>query len=62
VSWRFDYESGDLVFLAVSSSQITDGLTNFGDEVSSDLAIDLGDRENDSSEIDMGLRIIEGAG
>jgi hypothetical protein len=59
MTWKFDYLKLEL-FFAVSGQDIVDGLTDFGDEVTSDLGVDMGDRENDNSQIDMGLRIIEG--
>lgn len=59
MTWKFDYLKLELIF-TVTGEDIVDGLTSFGDEVTSDLAVDMGNRENDNSEIDMGLRIIEG--
>lgn len=61
MSWQFDYQSGDLVFTSISFGSIVDGVTSFGDEVGSDLELDCGDRDNETSEVDMGSRVIEGA-
>lgn len=59
--WKFDYMIGDLIFVQVTSQNIVDGATSFGDEIGSDLAIDCGSRDNETSEVDMGSRVIEGA-
>lgn len=40
---------------------IESGTIDFGDEITSDLSIDTGDRTNDTSIVDQGLRVIEGS-
>lgn len=39
---------------------VESGSIDFGTELGSDLSIDTGERENDSSVVDQGLRVIEG--
>lgn len=39
---------------------IESGTIDFGSEIGSDLSIDTGNRENDSSIVDQGLRVVEG--
>jgi hypothetical protein len=59
--WRFDAQTIDLVFVIDTNVPIQSGSIEFGSEIDSDLAIDVGDRENDSSIVDNGLRIIDGS-
>lgn len=59
--WRFDAQAVDLVFVIDTSVPIVSGNVDFGNEITSDLNIDTGDRTNDSSIIDNGLRIIDGS-
>lgn len=58
--WKYDYTIGDIIFFEVNSENIFDGAVAFGDETNSDLEISCGDRENDSSIVDQGQRVIEG--
>lgn len=59
MTWKFDPILEDLVWVQ-SLGSIEDGaIISFGDEIDSDLAVDMGDRTNDSSEIDQGPRIFE---
>lgn len=54
--WRFDPIIGDLVF-KITTSDISDTAEiDLGDSVLSDLSIDAGDRMNDSSIVDQGVR------
>lgn len=57
--WKFDPTTVELVWVVVPSELIFDGLTEFGDSQDSDLEISFGERENDSSVVDNGNRIIE---
>jgi hypothetical protein len=61
--WRFDPTLGDIVF-AVSVTQASESSDpaniTFGDSGTSDLSLDTGDRTNDGSTLDQGLRILEG--
>jgi hypothetical protein len=58
--WRFDTQLGDLVFVVVSGGEASDPANlTLGDSSTSDLSIDTGERTNDSSTLDQGLRIIE---
>lgn len=58
--WKFDPFAVDLVFVAGGAGQIVSGSLNFGEELFSDLSVDTGERDNENSEIDSGLRIIDG--
>jgi hypothetical protein len=57
--WKFDPIRIELVWTVVQGQFIQDGFADFGSEVNSDLELSLGSRENDSSIIDQGLRVIE---
>lgn len=59
--WRFDAQTIDLVFVIDTNTPIISGSIEFGNEVGSDLTIDTGSRENDSSIVDNGLRVIDGS-
>jgi hypothetical protein len=59
--WKFDPQSVDLVFVNITTQMVESGSLDFGSEIDSDLAIDTGDRENDTSIVDNGLRIIDGS-
>lgn len=58
--FKYDPILVDFVFVQTITERINDGAINFGDEVESDFAIDAGERNNDNSELDSGLRIIDG--
>jgi hypothetical protein len=59
--WRFDAQAVDIVFVIDTNVPIESGLLAFGEEIGSDLNVDTGNRENDSSIVDNGLRIIDGS-
>jgi hypothetical protein len=59
--WRFDPQSIDLVFVVDTNVPVVSGSIEFGNEIGSDLAIDTGERENDTSIVDNGLRVIDGS-
>jgi hypothetical protein len=58
--WRFDPYSIDIVFIQSISEIVQSGEIDFGSELS-DLSIDTGLRDNDSSVLDQGLRVIDGS-
>lgn len=58
--WKFDPTEGDLVFVFTGGAGIEEAANiTYGDNGTSDLIIDTGDRTLDSSTIDQGDRIIE---
>lgn len=59
--WKFDPQSVDIVFVQITSQQVVAGSIDFGDNFQSDLTIDTGDRSNDLSTIDGGLRVVDGS-
>lgn len=59
MAWVFDAVKVDLVFVVTQGQFIQDGLTDFGSEITSDIEISCGSRDNESSIIDQGLRVIE---
>lgn len=59
--WRFDSSAVDIVFVVDTSVLVQSGSIEFGSEIDSDLAVDTGNRDNDSSIIDNGLRVIDGS-
>lgn len=58
--WKFDTTSVDIIFVQINSTQIISGEVNLG-STASDLLVDTGNRSNDTSFIDQGLRIIDGS-
>jgi len=60
MAWKFDPIGVDIVWTATSSELIESGNLDLG-IVNSDLSIDTGDRSNDSSTLDQGLRVIDGS-
>lgn len=58
--WKFDPFEEDIFW--VESMVISQGLgdIDMGDLLDADLSIDLGDREDSPSQIDQGMRIIDG--
>jgi hypothetical protein len=56
--WKYDPIAVEIVWFPESS--IEDGRIVFGQTIGDDLSVDLGDRTNDGSTIDSGLRIIDG--
>jgi hypothetical protein len=59
--WRFDPQAVDLVFVSFGTQQIVSGEVSFGEEIGSDLLLDTGERTNDTSIVDGGLRVIDGS-
>lgn len=57
--WKFEPTSVDLIFVQINTQQIVSGEINLGG-AASDLLVDTGDRTNDTSLVDQGLRIIDG--
>lgn len=60
MSWKFDPASIDLVFVQTVTEIVESGQIDFGLQ-GSDLSIDTGLRDNDSSTLDQGLRVIDGS-
>lgn len=60
MSWKFDPISVDLVWAVTSTEIIESGTLDLG-ALESDLLVDTGDRNNDSSTLDQGLRVIDGS-
>jgi hypothetical protein len=59
--WRFDAQAVEIVFVIDTNVPIESGSLIFGDEIGSDLNVDTGLRDNDTSIVDNGLRIIDGS-
>jgi len=59
MAWKFDPTSIDIVWVATTTELIESGNLDLGD-LNSDLSIDTGDRTNDSSIVDQGLRVVNG--
>lgn len=59
MSWKFDPFIMDIIWVP-SMPTLTDlANINFGDQIDGDMDIDLGDRSNNISDIDQGLRVID---
>lgn len=59
MTWKFDYLLGDIVFQKGTAVQVFDSFIDFGSEVDGDLEISCGERDNENSVVDQGLRVIE---
>jgi len=59
--WIFDARSIDIVFVVDTNTQVVSGSIEFGGESGGDLAIDVGNRDNDTSIVDSGLRVVDGS-
>jgi len=57
--WKFDASEVDIVFIQINTTSITSGEISYGD--GGDLIVDTGERTNDTSIVDQGLRIIDGS-
>lgn len=57
--WRFDPFLIDLVWMPPVQTITELANVNFGDQAGGDLTIDTGDRTNDISDIDQGLRVFD---
>lgn len=57
--WKFDAQIADLVFVIKPDDVSDPANVTLGDSGLSDLAIDTGERTNDSSTLDQGQRVIE---
>lgn len=58
--WKFEPTAIDLIFVQINTQQVVSGETSFGG-AASDLLIDTGNRANDDSVVDQGLRVIDGS-
>lgn len=58
--WRFDPIAIDLVFIQTMTEIVESGQIDFGSQ-DGDLSIDTGLRDNDTSTLDQGLRVIDGS-
>lgn len=58
--WKFDASTVDIVFVQINTQSVVSGEMNF-DNASGDLLVDTGDRTNDTSIVDQGLRVIDGS-
>lgn len=59
MAWKFDPTNVDIVWVVTTSEIIESGTLDLGD-FTSDLSVDTGERTNDSSIVDQGLRVIDG--
>jgi hypothetical protein len=59
MSWKFDPFIVDIVWITPIQTLSELAEINFGTQNNGDLEIDMGDRSNDISNIDQGLRIID---
>lgn len=60
MSWKFDPVNVDIVWALTSTEVVESGNLDAG-SLGSDLLVDTGDRSNDSSTLDQGLRVINGS-
>ena len=60
MAWRFDPQIIDIVFVQNPDQIQVSGAIDFGQEGTSDISIDTGDRTNDTSILDQGERVIDG--
>jgi len=60
MSWKFDPFIVDIVRIPTTKTLTELADISMGDAIESDLKIEMGDRTNDSSNIDQGLRVFDG--
>lgn len=58
--WKFDPFIVDIVWVAPTNTATELADIDLGNTQESDLRIEMGDRTNDSSNIDQGLRVFDG--
>lgn len=58
--WKFDAFEGDVFWVQPVTVSQGIGDIDMGDSLESDISIDLGSREDSPSQIDQGLRVIDG--
>jgi hypothetical protein len=59
MAWKFDPQVLDIRWVVEPEEVITEGVLDLGG-VNADISIDTGERTNDSSTLDQGLRVIDG--
>jgi hypothetical protein len=59
MAWKYDYLSGELVWVQSTTDIIFDGQIDFGNELQGDLELSCGSRDNENSIIDNGSRVLE---
>jgi hypothetical protein len=59
MAWRFDPQALDLRWVVEPEEILTEGVLDLG-TIESDISVDTGERTNDSSVLDQGVRIIDG--
>lgn len=57
MAWKFDPQTEDIIWVETTDTVNTSGTIAFGDYVTNDLTLDTGNRTNDGSIIDPGLRL-----
>lgn len=60
MAWKFNAHSIDIVWVVTSTELVESGSLDLGSSTS-DLSVDTGDRTNDTSVLDQGLRVIDGS-
>lgn len=60
MAWKFNAHSIDIVWVVTSTELVESGSLDLGSSTS-DLSVDTGDRTNDTSLLDQGLRVIDGS-
>lgn len=61
MAWKFDPFLVQLVWVPSANTQEEFANIDFGDSTESDIEISMGDRTNESSIIDQGLRVSDGS-
>ena len=60
MAWKFDPQVLDIRWVVEPEEVITEGVLDLGEVVNADISVDTGERTNDSSILDQGLRVIDG--
>jgi hypothetical protein len=60
MSWRFDPFLVEIVWTPPGTLQTELADITFGDSLQSDIEVLMGERTNDTSDIDQGLRVFDG--
>jgi hypothetical protein len=59
MAWKFDPQVLDIRWVVEPEEVITEGVLDLGGK-NADISVDTGERTNDSSTLDQGLRVIDG--
>lgn len=58
--WKYNPITGQFIFVEITPpTYVSEGTVSFGDSVNGDISIDTGNRDNTTSVMDSGLRVVQ---